>query len=63
MLVDVYQDVLVGSVRYVRAHIFLFFTMDTAWASVRGAGARRRYLFRVCMRIYYLIYLINYYYI
>ena len=41
-----------------RAHIFLFFTMDTAWAPVRGASARRRYLFRVCMRIYYFLILL-----
>ena len=51
-LVDVYQDVLVGSVRAGVCAYFLFFTMDIAWASVRGAGARRRCLFRVRMCVY-----------
>ena len=58
VLADVYQDVLVGSVRVCACAYFLFFTMDTAWASVRGASARRRCLFHVRMRIYYFLILL-----
>lgn len=39
VLVDVYQDVLVGSVRVCACAYFLFFTMDTVCASAQGGCA------------------------